>query len=192
MTAWIPYARPSGRDGRWRTMADDEVTTGIGVTLREARQAQGRSLEDVALSLRARVAQLEALEEEHFDTFGGDVYAKGFLRSYAQELGLDAAPLLDTFRREVSHDDVHSAVLVKDVGSPKFSRGVPPAWIGWLLVVVVVAAGLAVLGTTDGRSPDQADPDEPVGAPPVTAEPDDDPDDAEQDPGEEEPAPEPE
>src|SRR6056297_3031136 len=172
-------------------MADDEATTGIGVTLREARQAQGRSLEDAALSLRARVAQLEALEQEHFDSFGGDVYAKGFLRSYAQELGLDAAPLLETFRREVSHDDVHAAVLVKDVGSPKPSRGVPPAWIGWLLVVVVVAAGLAVLGTTGGRSPDQADPDEPVGAPPVTAEPEEDPEEG-QEPSEEEPDPEPE
>lgn len=161
-------------------MADDVPPMGIGSTLHDAREAQGRSIEDVALALRARGAQLVALENEDFASFGGDVYAKGFLRSYATELGLDPEPLLDTFRREVSHDDVHAASLVGDVSAPKERRGAPPAWIAWLLAVVVVLAGIAVLGSTDGRAPDQAAPDEPVGPPPVTAE--DDPDEATADP----------
>lgn len=165
-------------------MPDDAPSTGIGSTLRDARHAQGRSIQDVALVLRARTSQLEALEAEDFDAFGGDVYAKGFLRSYAIELGLDPAPLLDTFRREVSHDDVHAASLVGDVSAPRERRGAPPAWIAWLLAIVVVVAGIAVLGSTDGRAPEQASPDDPVGPPPVTAE-DDDEDDADP-PGDEE------
>ena len=171
-------------------MSDDTPSTGIGSTLRDAREAQGRSIEDVALSLRARVAQLQALEDESFASFGGDVYAKGFLRSYAIELGLDPGPLLDTFRREVSHDDVHAASLVGDVSTPKQRRGAPPAWIAWLLAIVVVLAGITVLGLSDGRAPEQASPDGDVGPPPITAEPEDpadpaDPDDTqdEQDPG---------
>ncbi len=168
-------------------MSEDAPTTGIGATLRDTREAQGRSLEDVALSLRARVSQLEALEREAFDGFGGDVYAKGFLRNYAQELGLDPTPLLDTFRREVSHDDVHAASRVSDVSTPKEGRGAPPAWIGWLLAIIVVVAGIAVLGSTDGRAPDQSGADEPIGPPPVTAE--DDPNGEDTDP---EPEPEPE
>ena len=151
-------------------MPGETSSTGIGATLRDAREAQGRSLEDAALALRARVSQLQALEDEAFDSFGGDVYAKGFLRSYAVELGLDPAPLLDIFRREVSHDDVHAASLVGDVSAPKERRSAPPAWIAWLLAAVVVIAGLAVLGTTDGRAPDQATPDESLGTPPVSAE----------------------
>ncbi|MEX2550130.1 MAG: helix-turn-helix domain-containing protein [Nitriliruptoraceae bacterium] len=157
-------------------MPDDAATTGIGATLREAREAQSRSIEDMALSLRARVFQLEALEQEDFEAFGGDVYAKGFLRNYAVELGLDPEPLLDIYRREVGHDDVHAASLVGGVSTPKERRGAPPAWIAWLLVAVVVVAGIAVLGSTDGRSPDQASPDDPPGPPPVSAEDDDDPD----------------
>lgn len=153
-------------------MPDDAPSTGIGAALRDAREATGRSLEDMALALRARVSQLQALEDEDFATFGGDVYAKGFLRSYAQELGLDPGPLLDTFRREVGHDNVHAASLVGDVSAPKDRRGAPPAWIAWLLAIVVVVAGIAVLGSTDGRAPDQASPDEPVGPPPVTADDD--------------------
>ena len=151
-------------------MPGETSSTGIGATLRDARAAQGRSLEDAALALRARVSQLQALEDEAFDSFGGDVYAKGFLRSYAVELGLDPAPLLDIFRREVSHDDVHAASLVGEVSAPKERRSAPPAWIAWLLAAVVVIAGLAVLGTTDGRAPDQASPDESVGTPPISAE----------------------
>ncbi len=154
-------------------MPDDAPTTGIGATLREAREAQSRSIEDMALSLRARVVQLEALENEDFETFGGDVYAKGFLRNYALELGLDPEPLLDIYRREVGHDDIHAASLVGGVSTPKERRGAPPAWIAWLLVAVVVVAGIAVLGSTDGRSPDQASPDDPPGPPPVSAEDDD-------------------
>lgn len=151
-------------------MPGETSSTGIGATLRDARAAQGRSLEDAALALRARVSQLQALEDEAFDSFGGDVYAKGFLRSYAVELGLDPAPLLDIFRREVSHDDVHAASLVGEISAPKERRSAPPAWIAWLLAAVVVIAGLAVLGTTDGRAPDQASPDESVGTPPISAE----------------------
>jgi len=162
-------------------MPDDAPSTGIGSTLRDAREAQGRSIEDVALSLRARVAQLQALEDESFASFGGDVYAKGFLRSYAIELGLDPGPLLDTFRREVSHDDVHAASLVGDVSAPKQRRGAPPAWIAWLLAIVVVLAGITVLGLSDGRAPEQAAPDGDVGPPPITAEPGDDPDDTDED-----------
>ena len=158
----------------------EDASTGIGASLREARESQGRSLEDAAGVLRARVGQLQALEDEQFDTFGGDVYAKGFLKSYANELGLDPAPLLDTYRREVAHDDLRAASLVSSDASaqPAPPRATPPAWIAWVLVVVVVLAGVMVLSTVGGdRSPEQAVPSEDVESPPPSsAEGADDPD----------------
>ncbi len=165
----------------------EDVSTGIGATLRDARENQGRSLEDVAGALRARAGQLQALEDERFDTFGGDVYAKGFLKSYASELGLDPSPLLETYRREVAHDDPRTATLVSsDVSAQsKPPRATPPAWIAWVLVVVVVLAGVTVLSTVGGdRSPEQAVPREDVGSPPPSsAEGADDPDVGEADDG---------
>jgi cytoskeleton protein RodZ len=152
------------------------VTTGIGDALRGAREEQGRTLEDAARTLRVRSDYLRALEDERFDVFGGDIYAKGFLRNYAGELGLDPQPLLDTYRREVGHDDVHSAQLVGGVATPKPGRAAPPPWIAWLLVSVVVLAMLAFIGgALGGRSPQVAD--EPAGPPPSPApsEPADDP-----------------
>jgi cytoskeleton protein RodZ len=170
------------------------VSTGIGDTLRVAREEQGRTLEDAARTLRVRTDYLRALEDERFDVFGGDIYAKGFLRNYATELGLDPQPLLDTYRREVSHDDVHATQLVGGVAAPKAPRGAPPPWIAWLLVAVVVLAVLAFIGgALNGRSPQVAS-DEPAGPPPAPAPTDpadDEGEDAEGE-GEGEPEPEPE
>jgi cytoskeleton protein RodZ len=173
------------------------VSTGIGDTLRVAREEQGRTLEDAARTLRVRTDYLRALEDERFDVFGGDIYAKGFLRNYAAELGLDPQPLLDTYRREVSHDDVHATQLVGGVAAPKAPRSAPPPWIAWILVTVVVLAVLAFIGgALGGRSP-QVATDEPAGPPPSPAptapaedDPDEDPDDEVEEEVEEEPEPE--
>jgi cytoskeleton protein RodZ len=176
---------------------DRAVTTGIGDTLRVAREDQGRSVEDAARTLRVRADYLRALEEERFEVFGGDIYAKGFLRNYASELGLDPQPLLDTYRREVGHDDVHATSLVGGVAAPKPQRATPPPWIAWLLAAVVVLAVLAFIGGALGGRQPQVAVDEPAGPPPApapTATADDEDaggDGAEQDEPEPEPEPEP-
>jgi cytoskeleton protein RodZ len=137
------------------------MSTGIGDVLRAAREEQGRTIEDVARVQRVRTDYLRALEDENFDTFGGDIYAKGFLRSYATELGLDPQPLLDTYRREVSQDDVRAATLVSSGPATRPTpRGAPPAWVAWLVVGVVVLVGLGFLGMVGGsRAPETASPD---------------------------------
>jgi cytoskeleton protein RodZ len=172
----------------------DHPETGIGATLRDAREAAGRSLEDVAAAVRTRPGQIAALEQEDFGAFGGDVYAKGFIRSYAVEVGIDAEPLLETYRREVGHDDAATGTLLRTgTSSSAGSRATPPAWIAWVLVAVVVVAGIGFVGSLgggSGRSPEPADPDEGVAtAPPSSAgqddeaaEGDDTADDADADP----------
>lgn len=149
----------------------DDVSTGIGDTLRETREAQGRSLEDAAQAVRARTGQLQALEDERFDSFGGHVYAKGFLKSYALELGLDPAPLVEAFNTEVGEDDeVASSGMVRPVKTPGPKGTTPPAWAAWALVAVVVIAGLYFLGMISPGTPtDQAG--EELGTPPVTSAP---------------------
>lgn len=170
------------------------MSSGIGDTLRDAREAQGRTIEDAAHALRLRSEQVRALEEERFDSFGGDVYARGFLRSYAVELGLDPQPLLDTYRSEVSGDDPLAATPLVAAGAAtnvKPPRAAPPGWIAWLLVGVLVLAGLGFLGQIVGSRAPQTASEEPT-SPPVApaddgdADTDADADDA--DAGEGEPA----
>lgn len=71
--------------------------TGLGGMLREAREARGLSLEQVERDTRIVRRYLTALEEEDFEVFPADVYARGFLRSYASYLGLNPTELLALF-----------------------------------------------------------------------------------------------
>jgi cytoskeleton protein RodZ len=70
---------------------------GIGERLRNAREAKGLSLRAVADATRIRMIYLQALEDERFDQLPGAVYARGFLRTYADALGLDADRLMDSY-----------------------------------------------------------------------------------------------
>ncbi len=168
------------------------MSTGIGEALQSARQEQGRDLQDAARVLRVRTDYLRALEEERFDTFGGDIYAKGFLRSYATELGLDPEPLLEIYRREVSESEVRPAELVSSGAATRPSpRGAPPAWVAWVVVVAIVLVGLGLLGVLGDRTPETASPDEEQDdTPPAGAE--EEPDEDSEPEGEPDPEPEPE
>lgn len=145
------------------------MDTGIGATLREAREDQGRSIEDVALALRARVTQLHDLEDERFEAFGGDVYAKGFLKSYALELGLDPAPLLETYRREITKDEADPHALVSGMATPtKPRRSAPSGWVVAAVVAVLVIAVVGLIGMLGpSTTPEVADSDDLLDPPPT-------------------------
>jgi cytoskeleton protein RodZ len=69
----------------------------IGTTLRDARKRQGLGLPECELETRIRTRYLSALEDERFDLLPELAYARGFLRSYATFLGLDARVLVEEF-----------------------------------------------------------------------------------------------
>lgn len=61
----------------------------IGEELRRARMRKGLTLLDVEAVLHIRMAYLEAIEDGNFSIIPGHVYAKGFIRNYAEYVGLD-------------------------------------------------------------------------------------------------------
>ncbi len=71
----------------------------IGYRLVRAREARGLTLEDAERDTRISRRYLEALEDEQFEVIPAPVYARGFLRSYAQYLGMDPQELLALFPR---------------------------------------------------------------------------------------------
>lgn len=160
---------------------EEHADAGIGAALRDAREAQGRSREDLAEALRVRVAQIRALEEEDFAGFGGAVYVRGFLRNYAAEVGIDRGPLMDRYDQFYGNYEIPTPTLMsgRDVGSSTRTRS--PAWMMWVLIAVVVLVGIGALASLgSGRTPEQASPgDEPVGPPPASSSNDDDQPDAE-------------
>jgi cytoskeleton protein RodZ len=73
----------------------------VGAWLREAREATGRDLRDVAAHLRIRYPYLLAIEEGRFDDLPGRAYVVGFIRSYAGHLGLDAEAMVERYKADV-------------------------------------------------------------------------------------------
>jgi hypothetical protein len=69
----------------------------IGNSLREARVRQHLELTEIELATKIRARYLRALEEETFDALPAQTYVKGFLRTYADYLGLDGQLYVDEF-----------------------------------------------------------------------------------------------
>ncbi|MBC7335183.1 MAG: helix-turn-helix domain-containing protein [Clostridia bacterium] len=70
----------------------------IGELLRRTREQKGISLEEAEKATKIRRRYLEAMEKGNFACPPERVYARGFLRSYARFLGLDASLLLEQFK----------------------------------------------------------------------------------------------
>lgn len=144
------------------------MATPIGETLRKARQQEGLSLSDAAARTCIRERFLRALEDEAFEVLGEDVYVRGFIRSYAKELGVDPAPLLETHREGHAHTPADEAALTSEVlasaerGDPTRLRRAAGA------SVVLLLFGLLVLIGQRGGAPDPAAPVEGT-APPRAA-----------------------
>jgi cytoskeleton protein RodZ len=69
----------------------------IGNSLREARLRQGLDFFEIEQSTKIRGKYLRALEDEQFEVLPAQTYVKGFLRSYADHLGLDGQLYVDEF-----------------------------------------------------------------------------------------------
>ena len=67
----------------------------IGNSLREARLRQRLDFRQVEQATKIRSRYLRALEEEDFDALPAETYVRGFLRTYAEALGLDGRLSVD-------------------------------------------------------------------------------------------------
>ncbi len=79
----------------------------IGASLREARLRQGLDFPELEERTKIRPKYLRALEDERFDILPAPTYVRGFLRSYAEAIGLDGQPFVDEYnsRFAVGEDD---------------------------------------------------------------------------------------
>ena len=82
-----------------RPFEDDrqEDRLSVGHALKQARIAAGLTVDDVSNATRVRIAIVHAIEADDFAPCGGDVYARGHIRTLAKAVHLDPAPLLDQF-----------------------------------------------------------------------------------------------
>ncbi|MEO5335872.1 MAG: DUF4115 domain-containing protein [Magnetospirillum sp. WYHS-4] len=115
---------------------DVPAAAGVGMLLKASRLRCGEELRDVANALKIRYAFLDSIEAGRFQDLPGPTYAAGFVRSYADYLGLDGEEVVRRFKKEaVPAPQVRSQL---DFPSPVVESGVPKA--GILFVGLMIAA----------------------------------------------------
>ena len=125
----------------------------IGSSLRAARMRLGLELSDVERDTRIRAKYLEALEDERFEVLPGPAYTKGFLRTYADYLGLDAQRFVDEYNTRFAPVEEPAAPAPVRIRRRRF------ALAPWLLAVAVLVASIAVLaGRLSSSGPNHAAP----------------------------------
>lgn len=115
----------------------------IGASLREARTRQGFDLDEMEQRTKVRSKYLRYLEEERFDQLPGHTYTKGFLRAYADSLGLEGQLYVDEYNsRFVVGEDEPSARArrVQPVRHRRQQRRESRLVVGVVAVIALVTA----------------------------------------------------
>lgn len=125
----------------------------IGAVLREARTRRGIELSEVEAVTRIRLGYLRAIENEDWEVLPGDVYARGFIRTYASFLGLDGDRLAVEYRESVEGGPVAGYDVAPNVARPSPGRRHGAASRpGWIAVAGVILLGaIAIVALPDGQ-----------------------------------------
>jgi cytoskeleton protein RodZ len=133
----------------------------IGDALREARMRQKIDITEIEAKTKIRAKYLRAMENEEFDLLPGSTFAKSFLRTYAEALGLDAHRLVEEYRAQYEPRD--EGDLPPLAGQPgrrrprdrRYDRRPPGrafAVIALALVAVIVLVVIGLFSNGGGNS----------------------------------------
>ena len=130
-------------------MADEDVTEAqqqdsAGMRLRQAREAAGLSLADVAARTKIAERHLRSIEEGNYGALASRAYAVGFSRSFARAVGLDDKEIAQVVREELGladhYEDRHTGSTF-DPGDPARVPSAKVALLAALAGLLVVVAG---------------------------------------------------
>ncbi len=113
------------------------AATGVGALLKASRLRIGEDLRDIADNLKIRYVYLEAIEDGRFGDLPGATYSLGFIRTYADHLGLDSDEVIRRFKNQFSEDASESDLVFPE---PIPEMGIPGGAIVFIGILVAVAA----------------------------------------------------
>jgi cytoskeleton protein RodZ len=126
----------------------------IGTSLREARLRQSLELPEIEQATKIRGRYLRALEEEQFDSLPASTYVRGFLRTYANYLGLDGQLYVDEYNSRYIAGEEEPLVRRSSAG-PRYQRRVESRVVVLALAAIGIATALVIAAWKFG-GPDQA------------------------------------
>ena len=125
----------------------------IGNSLREARLRQTLDFPEIEQATKIRGKYLRALEDEQFDVLPAQTYVKGFLRSYAEYLGLDGQLYVDEYNSRFVVGEEDSPARPRRSAPPPSPRGVEVQSRVVLLTLLGIACvtALVIVAWTRGE-----------------------------------------
>ena len=113
------------------------TVSAIGPSFRQAREALGLSVEDVASHLRLSLRQIHALENDEFSALPEATITRGFIRNYARLLEIPAEPLLDVYKA-YSPAGGPKAITIQSANI-LISGGDRRPWLAYISASIVIA-----------------------------------------------------
>lgn len=129
-------------------MEDFHTDLSVGEILRRTRVHYGQTLDQIGQILRIRASQLEALEIGDIAQLPGRVYAIGFVRAYAEYLGLDGDKMVHLFKQQSVGRNTKPDLQFPVAASDTKVATMPMVGIGVALCIAAIIAGVFLL---DGR-----------------------------------------
>lgn len=140
----------------------------IGQKLKEKREENSLSIEEVAEDLKMRPTQITSIEEGRKEDFKDVFYLKYFIRDYAKYLGLDSDKILDEFNEylfdetsKIPIDIIKQAQkekkeITEELSSPYTSKEknkikIPKLIIGLIIIIVLIIVGYIIASNYKGN-----------------------------------------
>jgi hypothetical protein len=124
----------------------------IGNSLREARERRGIGFAHAEQATKIRGKYLRALEDERFDLLPSETYVKGFLRGYAEYLGLDGQLYVDEYNSRFVTDDEVRARRSASRQRGRSRRTETAVVLGVLAAIATVTVVVITAWTSSGGS----------------------------------------
>jgi len=148
---------------RSRTVTNTRMPS-VAEQLRQAREQQKLSVDQVAEATKIRTDHVHALEAGNYETFAAPVYIRGFVRTYATLLRLDVPNLIQTLDTELSQ-----SARFSEFSSLPVHQSTPIDWLSlrvakvhWRMVLgcaaVILIVGLGIWAYRASRRARAADP----------------------------------
>lgn len=131
----------------------------IGQVLAAEREKRDKSIQDVERALKIRAKYIEALEADDFEAIPGDAYVSGFIKVYCEMLGLDPAPLLETYRNthEKPELSMPQPVMPARREHPRFPKAL---WVGLLLLAALAFSAWVGMSLVSALKPSTPAPEQ--------------------------------
>lgn len=135
----------------------------VGTTLRIARERRDLTIAQLASTTKIPATVLQAIDDNAFDRVPGGIFVRGFIRTYAREVGLDPEDMVAQFRAETAEtlpvgaavDATAVEAIDEEIGhlpiDPDVS-GSRPGW-GYALIVAALVVGIVSFNRSNDADP---------------------------------------